>query len=45
MPAPNHEIAACGFFAVDALPEETTEGTRRRIAEVVHGQPPILTWR
>jgi 8-oxo-dGTP pyrophosphatase MutT (NUDIX family) len=45
MPEPNHEISACGFFAVDALPEETTEGTRRRIAEVVHGQPAIPTWR
>lgn len=45
MPEPNREIAACGFFAVDALPEDTTEGTRRRIAEVVHGRPPIPTWR
>jgi len=45
LPEPNHEISACGFFAVDALPLETTEGTRRRIAEVVKGQPPIPTWR
>jgi 8-oxo-dGTP pyrophosphatase MutT (NUDIX family) len=45
MPEPNREISACGFFAVDALPAETTEGTRRRIAEVVHGQAPIQTWR
>jgi 8-oxo-dGTP pyrophosphatase MutT (NUDIX family) len=45
LPQPNHEISACGFFAVDALPADTTEGTRRRIAEVVHGQPPIATWR
>lgn len=45
MPEPNHEISACGFFPVDALPSDTTEGTRRRIAEVVHGQPPIRTWR
>ncbi len=45
MPAPNHEISACGFFAVDALPAETTDGTRRRIAEIVHGQPSIPTWR
>src|SRR5262249_29149106 len=44
-PQPNHEIAACGFFAADALPADTTEGTRRRIAEVVHGQKPIATWR
>lgn len=45
MPEPNHEISACGFFAVDALPADTTEGTRRRIAEIVHGQPAIATWR
>ncbi len=31
---PNLEIVECGFFAPDALPEETTGGTRRRIAEV-----------
>src|ERR1700744_1414060 len=45
MPAPNHEIVACGFFAADALPEGTTEGTRRRIAEVLDGAAPIATWR
>lgn len=45
MPVPNSEISACGFFAVDALPADTTEGTRRRIAEVVRGEPPIPTWR
>jgi 8-oxo-dGTP pyrophosphatase MutT (NUDIX family) len=45
LPQPNHEISACGFFAVDALPADTTKGTRRRIAEVVHGQKPIATWR
>ena len=45
MPEPNREISACGFFPVDALPPDTTEGTRRRIAEVVHGQALIPTWR
>ena len=45
LPQPNHEISACGFFGVDALPADTTAGTRRRIAEVVHGRPPIATWR
>lgn len=45
MPKPNREISACGFFAIDALPSDTTEGTRRRIAEVVHGHPSIPTWR
>jgi 8-oxo-dGTP pyrophosphatase MutT (NUDIX family) len=32
MPEPNHEIIACGFFDVAALPAETTRGTRLRIA-------------
>lgn len=45
MPAPNREIVACGFFAADALPDDTTPGTRLRIAEVLHGAPAIETWR
>jgi 8-oxo-dGTP pyrophosphatase MutT (NUDIX family) len=45
LPEPNHEIAACGFFAPDALPTETTQGTRLRIAEVLDGKTPIATWR
>ncbi|WP_407176478.1 NUDIX domain-containing protein [Bradyrhizobium sp. STM 3562] len=45
LPEPNSEIAACGFFAPDALPEGTTKGTRLRIAEVLEGRPPIATWR
>ena len=45
LPAPNHEIAECGFFAVTALPEGTTPGTRLRIAEVLHDRPRIATWR
>ena len=28
LPEPNHEIAECGFFAISALPEGTTPGTR-----------------
>src|SRR4030095_1744787 len=35
LPQPNHEISACGFFAVAALPADTPEGTRGRIAEGV----------
>ncbi len=34
-PQPNHEIVAHGFFAPDALPEDTTRATRARIAEVL----------
>jgi 8-oxo-dGTP pyrophosphatase MutT (NUDIX family) len=45
LPAPNHEIVECGFFAIAALPEETTRGTRQRIAEVLDGTPPSATWR
>jgi len=45
MPEPNHEIVACGFFEVSALPEDTTPGTRLRIAEVIGDRRPIETWR
>ena len=45
LPAPNREIIACGFFAADALPEKTTQGTRLRIAEVLEGRKRGATWR
>jgi 8-oxo-dGTP pyrophosphatase MutT (NUDIX family) len=45
LPEPNREIVACGFFAADALPAETTEGTRLRISEVIEGRTRIATWR
>jgi 8-oxo-dGTP pyrophosphatase MutT (NUDIX family) len=45
LPEANREIAACGFFAADALPAETTEGTRLRISEVLEGKAPGSTWR
>jgi 8-oxo-dGTP pyrophosphatase MutT (NUDIX family) len=44
VPAPNREIVATGFFAVDALPEDTTRGTRARIREVVEGVAPSADW-
>ena len=44
-PEPNREIIACGFFAATALPEETTGGTRLRIAEVLEGRARAATWR
>lgn len=31
---PDREIAECGFFALDALPAETTPATRARLAEI-----------
>jgi 8-oxo-dGTP pyrophosphatase MutT (NUDIX family) len=45
LPEPNHEIVDCGFFETDALPAETTRGTRLRISEVLEGKPLITTWR
>src|SRR5450631_907416 len=45
LPEPNREIVACGFFEANALPAETTEGTRLRIAEVLEGKTPMATWR
>ncbi|MCK1745866.1 NUDIX domain-containing protein [Bradyrhizobium sp. 139] len=44
-PVRNREIVECGFFAITALPDGTTPGTRLRIAEVVDGEPLIATWR
>jgi 8-oxo-dGTP pyrophosphatase MutT (NUDIX family) len=44
-PEPNREIIACGFFDANALPAETTQGTRLRIAEVLEGRAPKATWR
>jgi 8-oxo-dGTP pyrophosphatase MutT (NUDIX family) len=45
LPEPNREIAACGFFEASALPQDTTEGTRLRIAEVLENREAIATWR
>jgi 8-oxo-dGTP pyrophosphatase MutT (NUDIX family) len=44
LPVPNNEIVEHRFFAPDALPEDATPGTRRRIAEVVHGAPISDCW-
>jgi ADP-ribose pyrophosphatase YjhB (NUDIX family) len=43
-PKPNHEIVAQGFFAIDALPEATTQATRARLAEVFSGQDKTDIW-
>jgi ADP-ribose pyrophosphatase YjhB (NUDIX family) len=40
----NREIVERGFFALDALPAETTPGTRRRLAEVLEGAPVAVKW-
>jgi ADP-ribose pyrophosphatase YjhB (NUDIX family) len=41
---PNAEIREIGFFALDALPPDTSEATRRRIREVIDGVPPAESW-
>lgn len=41
---PNAEIAEARFFPVAELPEGTTGGTRRRLAEVLAGSPPPHHW-
>jgi ADP-ribose pyrophosphatase YjhB (NUDIX family) len=41
---PDREIAEAGFFPLDRLPEETTSATRRRLAEILEGQPPSENW-
>jgi len=40
----SHEIAERGFFPLHDLPEETTAGTRRRLAECFQGRPVAEVW-
>lgn len=40
----NLEIAEARFFSPDALPPDTTRGTRRRIDEVLNGTAPTREW-
>lgn len=40
----DYEIAEGGFFALDALPKGTTGATRRRLAEVLEGEPVSELW-
>jgi ADP-ribose pyrophosphatase YjhB (NUDIX family) len=41
---PDREIAEAGFFPLDRLPEDTTRATRRRLAELLSGEPVAETW-
>jgi 8-oxo-dGTP pyrophosphatase MutT (NUDIX family) len=41
---PNREIAVASFFALDVLPNDTTAGTRARIAEALGGAPVSEQW-
>jgi ADP-ribose pyrophosphatase YjhB (NUDIX family) len=43
-PVANREIAAHGFYFPHALPDDTTTGTRARIAEVFGGVPVPDRW-
>jgi len=43
-PQPNREIAEQRFFALEALPEDISEATRRRIGEVLLGWPRREEW-
>jgi ADP-ribose pyrophosphatase YjhB (NUDIX family) len=43
-PVPDREIRATGFFALDALPNDTTAATRARIIEVLGGAPVGERW-
>ena len=38
------EIVACETFPLDALPNDATEATRMRLAEIAEGRPPALDW-
>ena len=42
--APDREIVAARFFPLDALPSDTTRGTRSRLAEVLEGAPVSPQW-
>jgi ADP-ribose pyrophosphatase YjhB (NUDIX family) len=44
VPPPNMEIREQGFFTAAALPDGTTEGTRRRMAEILGGAPRSEVW-
>jgi ADP-ribose pyrophosphatase YjhB (NUDIX family) len=41
---PDREIIAHGFFPLDALPPDTTKGTRARVAEIIQGAPKSQRW-
>jgi 8-oxo-dGTP pyrophosphatase MutT (NUDIX family) len=44
VPPPNREIAEQRFFAANDLPDDTTIGTQRRLAEVLRGAPRSGKW-
>jgi len=44
VPAPNHEIAEQQFFSPSDLPESTSPGTLRRLAELIDGGSRDAMW-
>ncbi|MDE1173805.1 MAG: NUDIX domain-containing protein [Parvibaculaceae bacterium] len=44
VPRESPEIAEMGFFALDALPADTTPGTHARLLEVARGEEPAELW-
>lgn len=42
--SPNREIVEAGFYARDALPDDTTPGTQARLAEMFDGTPVSDVW-
>jgi 8-oxo-dGTP pyrophosphatase MutT (NUDIX family) len=44
LPQPGREIVEHGFFSPRALPEDTTLGTRRRLAELIDGVAVSERW-
>jgi len=44
IPQPNHEIIGHGFYALNALPEDTSRATRARLAEVFEGAATSEIW-
>lgn len=44
LPRPNFEIVESGYFAPDALPDDTWPGTRARIEEALTGKPLPERW-
>jgi 8-oxo-dGTP pyrophosphatase MutT (NUDIX family) len=43
-PKPNMEIIDHGWFALEALPQDTTQATRARLKEALSGQNPSDEW-
>lgn len=41
---PNFEIAGAGWFDRNDLPDDVTDGTRRRLGEIFDGIEPSPTW-